>query len=51
MIYKVEKVRGSVATSLIKVGEIKDYIHFANESQMVFVFFQSTAPKMIVVYE
>lgn len=51
MIYKVEQVRGSVATSLIKVGDIKDYIHFNDESHMVFVFFQSTAPKMIVVYE
>ncbi len=50
-IYKVEKVRGSVVTSLIKVGDIKDYIHFNDESHMVFVFFQSTAPKMIVVYE
>lgn len=51
MIYKVEVVRGKVLTSLIKFEDIKDYIHFENNAHMTFAFFQSTAPKMIVVYE
>lgn len=50
MIYKVELVRDEVVTSLIKFGEIKDYIHY-EAANMAFAFFQSTAPKMIVVYE
>ena len=50
MIYKVESGK-KITTSLIKPSEIKDYIHFGNEAYMALAFFQSTAPKMIVVYE
>lgn len=51
MIYKVEQNRGEVKTSLIKLSDIKDYLHFGSEAQKVLAFFQSTAPKMMVVYE
>lgn len=51
MIYKVEQIRGEVVTSLIKLSDVKDYLHFGSESQKVLAFFQSTAPKMMVVYE
>ncbi|MBQ3426657.1 MAG: S-layer homology domain-containing protein [Clostridia bacterium] len=50
MVYKVESGK-KVTAKLINHNEIKDYIHFGKDVQMAIAFFQSTAPKMIVVFE